>query len=118
MNLFFLLGSDNASSGTGGWTSIFSYTGDSAAIKDIVSFLNTYLVPFTIILCVAGAIMAIVLAAAMIREEDLKKAADFKKKLIGMVVTILVVIVLVWLLGWLISSYETIIATLKGAISF
>ena len=92
--------------------------GHYSAIDEIAIFLNQYIIPFSITLSVMGAIMAIILGAAIVRADDLKKAAEYKKKLIGMVVTIFIVIFLVWILGWLITSWETIIDFFKSGISF
>lgn len=122
MSFWYLLGSQAENAGLGGGIFgkilLFSETGDSVAINEIAKFLNLYLVPFTVILCVAGAIMAIVLGAAMVRAEDLKKADDYKRKLVGLIVTIVIVIVLVWLTGWLLTSYKTITDFFKEALNF
>ena len=107
MNFLYLLGTD-----------LFPTNGAEPAINDIANFLNDYLIPFTITLCVLGALMAIILAAAIVKEDDPKKAADFKKKIVGMVVTIFIVIGLVWILGWIMTSYQSIIDSIKPVLSF
>lgn len=121
MNFLYLLASELAGAGPVVGDGIFKVRnpeGSYTAIDEIAVFLNNNLVPFTIALCVLGALVAIVLAAAMIKEEDPKKAEDYKKKMVGMAVTILIIIGLVWILGWLITSLESITGAFKEVFSF
>ncbi|NCB48416.1 MAG: hypothetical protein EOM55_02150 [Clostridia bacterium] len=107
MNFLYFLGAD-----------IFPVTEGNTAIDVIATFLNENLIPFTIALCVLGAIVAIVLAAAMVKETDSSKIADYKKKMMGMVVTIFIIIGLVWILGWIITNLPNIQKTFEEVISF
>lgn len=116
MNLFhFLLDVTQSAGGVQGY--IFYENGSNKGINEIAKFLNIYIVPFTITLAVAGALMAIFVAAAMIREDDAGKARDYKKKLIGMISTVVIVISLVWVLGFLITSWPDIQKTFESVIN-
>ena len=85
-------------------------------LKPIINFLNQYLIPITIALLVMGAFLAIFMGIAMARAEDSSKAADLKKRMWGLIVTVLVVLGLIWLLSWLFSALPTIIETFRGPI--
>ena len=96
MNIFNLLGG------------IFGITeADFGAFKwlyPIASFLESLIVPITIILAVAGAIWVIILGVQLARAESADKASEAKKRLINVAVAIVAIIVFIWLLSWFVSK--------------
>ena len=75
-----------------------------AWLKPIAIFLNNLLIPFLIIVLIAGAAWVIVLGVGLARAEDTGKAQEAKKKLINVAVALVSVIVLVFLLTFLATS--------------
>ena len=80
----------------------------------IVKFLESLLIPITIILAVAGAIWVIVLGVQLARAESADKASEAKKRLINVAVAIVAIIVFIWLLSWFASQVPTIFGTEKN----
>lgn len=70
----------------------------------IVTFLESLLIPITIILAVAGAIWVIVLGVQLARAESADKASEAKKRLINVAVAIVAIIVFIWLLSFFASK--------------
>lgn len=83
-------------------------SGDFSWLQGIVDFLDSLLVPVTIIVAVAGAIWVIFLGVNLARAESADKAQEAKKRLINVAVAIVCVIVFIWLLTWFASSVEVI----------
>jgi len=73
----------------------------------IARFLDNLLVPFMIIVLIAGAAWVIVLGVGLARAEDTGKAQEAKKKLINVAVALISVIILVFLLTFLASKIPT-----------
>ena len=67
----------------------------------IANFLDNLLIPFMIIVLIAGAAWVIVLGVGLARAEDTGKAQEAKKKLINVAVALVSIIVLVFLLTFL-----------------
>lgn len=70
----------------------------------IARFLDNLLIPFLIIVLIAGAAWVIVLGVGLARAEDTGKAQEAKKKLINVAVALVSVVVLVFLLTFLASK--------------
>ena len=73
-------------------------------LKPIATFLNNLLIPFMIIVLIAGAAWVIVLGVGLAKAEDTGKAQEAKKKLINVAVALVSIIVLVFLLTFLAAN--------------
>ena len=73
----------------------------------VARFLDNLLVPFIIIVLIAGAAWVIVLGVNLAKAEDTGKAQEAKKKLINVAIALVSVIVLVFLLTFLASNLPT-----------
>ena len=91
---------------------------DYAYLKPIVEFLNKLVVPLTITLLVGAAILAICIGVAIAKADSSDKSAEMKKRLWGLMITVVVVVVLCWVLGYILSNYATIMAWFKTAFNF
>lgn len=87
---------------------IGSLTGTYQWLAPIATFLDGLLVPFTILVAVAGSIWVIVLGVNLARAETSDKAQEAKKRLINVAVAMIAVIVFIWLLTWFASSVGNI----------
>ena len=87
---------------------IFNVTlsGDFAWLNGIVKFLDSLLIPITIIVAVAGAIWVIFLGVNLARAESADKAQEAKKRLINVAVAIICVIIFIWLLTWFAANAQ------------
>jgi len=88
--------------------------GEYAFLSTIVNFLNDAIMPFTITLICAAAVFAICIAFAIMKAESGEKANDMKKRLMGLFFTIITIVVAVWILGFILSNYATIINAIRG----
>lgn len=91
---------------------------DYEYLMPIVEFLDRLVVPLTIILLVGAAIMAICIGVAIAKADSSDKSSEMKKRLRGLMITVVVVVALVWVLGYILSNYPTIIGKLRGLIDF
>lgn len=73
-------------------------------LQPIVNFLDSLIIPITIILAVAGAIWVIILGVQLARAESADKAQEAKKRLINVAVAIVAIIIFIWLLTWFASE--------------
>ena len=73
-------------------------------LKPIATFLDNLLIPFIIIVLIAGAAWVIVLGVGLARAEDTGKAQEAKKKLINVVIALVSIIVLIFLLTFLAAN--------------
>ena len=73
-------------------------------LKPIATFLDNLLIPFIIIVLIAGAAWVIVLGVGLAKAEDTGKAQEAKKKLINVAIALVSVIVLVFLLTFLAAN--------------
>ena len=73
-------------------------------LRPIAIFLNNLLIPFMIIVLIAGAAWVIVLGVQLAKAEDTSKATEAKKKLINVAIALVSTIVLVFLLTFLATS--------------
>lgn len=89
--------------------------GDYKYLEGIVNFLDIIVVPLTIILAAGAAIMSIIIGVAIAKAESSDKAQEMKKRLIGLVITCIVVTVLVWVLGYVLANFGTIMDFIKTA---
>lgn len=97
--------------------SIFSTAGlgDYQYLEGIVNFLDMIVVPLTIILALTAIIMVVVIAVALAKADSGDKAQEMKRRLVGLIITCVVVIALVWVLGYVLSNYGTIMNFIRGA---
>lgn len=98
---------------------IFSdaHLGDYQYLQPIVNFLDGIIIPFTIVMAVAAALMTIVLAVMIAKAEDGDKAREMKKRLWGLMITFVIVVVLIWGLGYLLSYFGVIMGFIRGLFS-
>ena len=73
----------------------------------IAKFLDDILIPFIIIVLVAGAIWIVLLGIKLARAEDTGKADEAKKRLINVAIAIVAVIVFIFLLAFVSSNIST-----------
>ena len=64
-------------------------------LATIVKFLNQAIIPFTITLTVAAAVFAIVLAFMIMKAESAEKATEMKKRLWGLIISLVVRLVII-----------------------
>ena len=76
-------------------------------LRPIALFLDDILIPFIIIVLVAGAIWIVLLGIKLARAEDTGKADEAKKKLINVAISIVAVIVFIFLLAFVASNIPT-----------
>ena len=50
----------------------------------------------------------------IMKAESAEKATEMKKRLWGLIITVVIVIVAVWLLGWLLSNFNTIMTAIRS----
>ena len=100
---FNLLGGPFANAGS-------TLTGSFSWLSPIVDFLDSLLVPITIIVAVAGAIWVIILGVQLAKAESADKAQEAKKRLINVAVAMVAIIILIWLLTWFAANIGTIFA--------
>lgn len=77
-------------------------------LKTIANFLDSIIVPVTIIVAVAGAVWVIWLGVQLAKVEKASDAGEAKKRLINVVIAIVFVIVIIWLLTWFSANAGTI----------
>ena len=92
--------------------------GDYEYLTSIVDFLDKLVIPLTVTLLVAAAVMSIIIGVAIAKADSSDKSQEMKKRLWGLMITVIVVIALTWLLGYILSNYPTIMNTLRGVFNF
>jgi len=78
--------------------------GEFEWLSPIATFLESLIIPITIILAVAGAIWVIILGVQLARAESADKAQEAKKRLINVAVAIVAIIIFIWILSWFVSK--------------
>ena len=78
-------------------------------LKQIVTFLDNLIIPFTIVVAIAGAIWIIILGVKLARAETADKAKEAKGALIRVAVAIVASLVLIWLLTWFAANLNNIL---------
>lgn len=89
--------------------------GEYGYLKSTIDFLNSIIIPATVVLVLCTAILIICLAFCIIKAESGDKANEMKKRMIGAMIAIVVITIAIWLLGWMLSSFSQIMSTLRGA---
>jgi len=92
--------------------------GEYSYLSGIVTFLDSIVIPATVTLLVAAAIMSIIIAVALAKADSPDKAEEMKKRLIGLFVTVIIVIFLIWVLGYVLSNFSTIMNTFRSIFKF
>ena len=70
-------------------------------IAPVLNFLDSIIVPITIIVAIAGAIWVIWLGIKLAKAEDAENQKKARKNLINVVVAILVSLIVFWVITWL-----------------
>ena len=70
-------------------------------IIPVLNFLDSIIVPITIIVAIAGAIWVIWLGIKLAKAEDAENQKKARKNLINVVVAILVSLIVFWVITWL-----------------
>ena len=70
-------------------------------IVPVLNFLDSIIVPITIIVAIAGAIWVIWLGIKLAKAEDAENQKKARKNLINVVVAILVSLIVFWVITWL-----------------
>ena len=77
-------------------------------LEPIVRFLDGIIIPFTVVLAIAAAVMILVFAILIAKAEDAERSKEMKRRLIGLMVTVVIVVIVVWVFGYIISNFGTI----------
>ena len=91
----------------------FVYNGRYKFINTILGFMNKVIVPFTISLTVLTAIFTLVLVFLIIKAESVDRAEEYKKRMKGLLLTVIIVIVFVWVFSWFLEYLDVIIDAVK-----
>lgn len=89
-------------------------SGEYKFLADIVTFLNQSIMPISITLMITAAIFGVVITFMIIKAESSEKAAEMRKRLFQLIITVVCVIVCVWILGFVLSSMDSIIGFFRG----
>ena len=90
--------------------------GDYEYLKAIVDFLDKIIIPLTVVLAVSAALMALVIGIMMAKAESSDKFAEMKKRLIGLIVSVVVIVLLIWVFGYVMSNFATIMNFIRNDI--
>lgn len=104
MNMFSLLGAEG----------IFNYSGKYKFLDGILTFMNNAIIPLTVSLAVLAGVFSLVLVFLIIKAETADRAEEYKKRLKGLLLTVLIVIAFVWVFSWLLANLDAIIAAIRG----
>lgn len=88
--------------------------GDYDYLKSIVDFLDMIIVPLTVTLSVAAAIFAVCLAFMIIKAESAEKSEEMKKRLWGVIIAVIIIIIIVWIFGFVLSNFSSIMQTIRS----
>lgn len=80
---------------------------DLSFLQPIVDALNVITIPVVALLATAGTIYSIVLAVNMAKADSAEKRTAAKKRIIGVIITMISVIVLLFLLKYILSNLDT-----------
>ena len=83
-------------------------------LATVVKFLDMAVVPITITLVVAAGIFSAILGFLIIKAESADKASELKKRLLGLIWTVLIITASIWLLGLILSNFNTIMTTIRS----
>ena len=87
-----------------------------AWINDIVKFLNATIIPISITLLVAAAFLIIILSVLMAKAETGDDARKYRKRIVGVGVTVFIVLILLYFIGFFFPEIPGIIEGLKEKI--
>ncbi len=88
--------------------------GDYQYLKSIVDFLDMIIIPLTVTLSVAGAVFAVVIAFMIIKAESADRADEMKRRLLGLIITVITVTAVVWIFGLFLSNFSSIMKVIRG----
>ena len=91
-----------------------SNLGQYAYLKGVIDFLNNAVVPITITLSVAAGIFAAILGFMIVKAETADRADELKKRMWGLIWTVVIVIAFCWLLGFVLSNFNNIMTTIRS----
>lgn len=80
---------------------------DLTFLEPIVNALNVIIIPVVALLATAGTIYSIVLAVNMAKADNAEKRAAAKKRIIGVIITMVSIIALLFLLRFILSNLDT-----------
>ena len=92
--------------------------GEYSYLKYIVEFLDGIIIPFTVVLVSAAAVMTIVFTILIMKAEDGEKAKEMKKRLIGLLLTVVIVTFVVWIFALVLSNFKTIMDFFRNTLKF
>jgi len=88
--------------------------GEYEYLNSIIKFLNNITFPVTVVLAVGAAVFGVVLAFLIIKAESAEKAQELKKRMWGLIISFIVLVACVWLLGFVLSNFDTIMSTIRS----
>ena len=92
--------------------------GEYDYLKPIVDFLDGIIIPFTVVLAVSAAVMALVFGILIAKSEDGEKAKEMKKRLWGLMIAVIVITIVIWVFGFVISNFATIMNFFRNTLGF
>ena len=83
-------------------------------LATVVDFLNKAVVPITITLVVAAGVFSAILGFLIIKAESADRASELKKRLLGLIWTVIIITASFWLLGLILSKFNLIMTTIRS----
>ena len=112
---------DGTNSGVTGNANNGIFQGTTAAgydwINTIIEFLNSAVIPMTITLLIAGALLIIFLSVLMVKAESSDDAKKYRKRIIGVGVTVFIVLILLYFIGFFLPRIPEIVQSIRESIS-
>ena len=88
--------------------------GDYQYLEGVINFLNDAAIPVTITLLAGAAVFAVCIAFAIMKADNAEKSDEMKKRLIGLIVTVIIIVAMVWILGFVLSNFNVIMSTIRS----
>ena len=93
---------------------IFTYSGKYKFLEGILTFMDNAILPLTLSLVVLTAVFSLVLVFMIIKAETADRAEEHKKRLRGLLITVVIVIAFTWAFTWLLANLDAIISAVRG----